>query len=220
MRICVVIPFYNEKSHISSVVNQILKERLDIVLVDDGSSDAYVDVGLINKRVVLLKHKINIGKGAAMKTGAEYAFSHGYNAVIFVDGDGQHSAGDIQKFIKALSDGKNDVVFGSRNLNMGVPLVRFLGNKFASLLISILFGIYVTDSLCGFRAVTRRAYEKINWSSSGYGVETEMVIRTARAGLRFVEVPVETKYINNVKGVTLLDAFGIFAEVIKWWLSK
>lgn len=67
--------------------------------------------------------------------------------------------------------------------------------------------------------MTRNAYEKIKWESSGYGVETEMVIKTGKAKVSFCEVPVETIYLSGVKGVTILDAFGILGQVIKWRLT-
>lgn len=98
-------------------------------------------------------------------------------------------------------------------------MVRYLGNKFASVLVGFFFGIYVSDLLCGFRGVTRDAYEKIKWESSGYGVETEMVIRTGKAKVGHCEVPIETIYLSGVKGVTILDAFGILLQVVKWRLT-
>jgi glycosyltransferase involved in cell wall biosynthesis len=216
-----VIPLFNEKKHISSVLKDISKYKLPIVAVDDGSTDGstkkIIDCRL--KNVELLTHKINLGKGAAMNTGAEYAFKSGADAVIFMDSDGQHEGSDLPKFVDALESSKYDVVLGSRNFSYGVPLVRFLGNKFASVVMAFLFRIYVTDVICGFRAVTKSGYSKIRWDSDGYGVETEMVARVGKKGLRFCEVPVETVYHDSVKGVTLLDAFGVLGNVIKWKLT-
>jgi len=226
MKIFVVIPLFNEEKHIVKVLNDLSPHKLPVVVVDDGSADSsklkvvtLCDKSLRLKNVTLLEHKINLGKGAAMKTGADYAFSHGADAVVFMDSDGQHNPEDLVKFIRKLEEKKYGAIFGSRNLNLGAPLVRYLGNKFASVLVSSLFGVYVSDILSGFRAVTKNAYEKIGWESSGYGVETEMVIRTGKARVKFCEVPVEMIYIDDVKGVTLLDAFGIFGDVIKWKLS-
>jgi glycosyltransferase involved in cell wall biosynthesis len=218
MNIFVVIPLYNEKNYIVKIVKDLSKHKLPLIVIDDGSSDGSVEnlkkSGL--KKFSLIRHNVNLGKGAAMKTGAELAFSKGADAVIFMDSDGQHKVSDLPKFIRALESGKYDVVFGSRNFSMGVPLVRFLGNKFASVLVALLFNICVSDLLCGFRAMTKSAYKKIKWESVGYGVETETVAMTGKNRLRYCEVPVETVYHNNVKGVTLLDAFGIFAQVLKW----
>jgi glycosyltransferase involved in cell wall biosynthesis len=221
MKIFVVIPLFNEEKHVVKLLKDLLPYKLTIVVVDDGSSDdsRFKILNSKFRNVILLEHKINLGKGAAMKTGADYAFSHGAGAVIFMDSDGQHNPEDLVKFIRKLEEKKYGAIFGSRNLNLGAPLVRYLGNKFASVLVSSLFGVYVSDILSGFRAVTKNAYEKIRWESSGYGIETEMVIRTGKAKVKFCEVPVETIYLSDVKGVTLLDAFGILASVVKWRLT-
>jgi len=213
MKIFIVIPFRNEKKHIGLVVKGISKYNLPVVLVDDGSID---NPNLRFKNVRLLTHKINLGKGAAMKTGADYAFANGADAVIFMDGDNQHMSSDLPKFVKSLESGKCDIVLGSRNYSYGVPLIRFLGNKFASVVLAILFGIYVSDVLCGFKALTKKAYQKIRWDSAGYGVETEMVARIGKTKLNFCEVPVQPIYHDKVKGVTILDAVGIMGEIIKW----
>ncbi len=155
-----------------------------------------------------------------MKTGAEASFQLGADAVVFMDSDGQHKASDLPKFIKALKKNKLDVVFGSRNLSLGVPFVRLLGNKFAARLISLLFGIYVPDLICGYRALTKKAYKKIKWESTGYAVETEMVIKTGKYGLKHCEVPVETVYLDGVKGVTVIDALNILFDVFRWRVTR
>ncbi len=218
MKIVVIVPLHNEATHIVSLLKDLADYKLPIVVVDDGSNDGsnlkVHDLRL--KNCTVLGHKVNLGKGAAMKTGAEYAFKKGAKAVVFMDSDNQHKASDLPKFVKALESGKYDVVFGSRNLNFGVPLVRFLGNKFASILIRIMFNILVSDILCGYKAFTKSAYNKIKWESSGYGVEVEIAARTGKSNLKHIEVPIETVYHDKVKGVTILDAFGVLGEVIKW----
>lgn len=220
MKISVVIPNFNERVRIFPVLKDLEKFGFPVVVVDDGSID-FDDQKLTGrKNIVVLKHKINLGKGAALKTGCDYAFSAGAEAVILMDSDGQHKVEDLPGFVKALGTHKYDVVFGSRNLNMGVPLVRYLGNKFASVLVATLFGIYVSDILCGYKALTKKAYGKVKWDSPGYGVETEIAALTGKNKLRFCEVPVATVYYDKVKGVTLLDAIGIFIDVIFWRIKK
>ncbi len=217
MNITIVVPFYNEKKHIKEVVDGLSSYRLPVVVVDDGSSDSYA---LKNSpKVTLLKHKINLGKGAAMKTGTDFAFSNGADAVIFMDGDNQHKPEDIKKFIEVLQTGKYDAVFGARNFNYSVPLIRYMGNKVVSMLLRILFGIYVSDVLCGFKALTKKAYKAVYWESTGYGVETEMIARFGKNKLTYKEVSIEAIYHDKVKGVTVLDAFGIMGQIVKWKLT-
>lgn len=215
MKIYIIIPACNEGKRIKAVLKEVKKAKLPIIVVDDGSKDNTFEVAG-KQKVLVLKHKVNLGKGAAMKTGAMAAFKLGADAVIFVDSDGQHMAEDLPLFIDALKKDRFDVVFGSRNLAHGVPLIRYLGNKMASIIISLFFGIYISDLICGYRGLNKKAFEKINWESTGYGVETEMVIRTAKSGLKHCEVPVQTVYYDDVKGVTILDALNIFFDVLRW----
>lgn len=221
MKIFLVIPLHNEEKQINQVLNDLSKLTLPIVVVDDGSTDSSVQK--LKKstisRLLILTHKVNLGKGAAMKTGADYAFENGADAVIFMDADGQHNPKNIENFVEKLNLEKYDVIFGSRNLSFGVPLVRYLGNKVASVVVRILFGIYVSDPICGFRAITKNAYIKIKWESTGYGVETEILARVGKNKLKFTEIPVDTIYHDKDKGVTMIDAFGVLGDVLKWRLT-
>lgn len=219
MKIYVVIPAHNEGEKIGAVLDELIKWRLPIIVVDDGSKDQTFQEAL-KRKIIVLKHKVNLGKGAALTTGCDAAFLRGAEAIIMMDSDGQHKAGDLPKFIKALESKKYSIIFGSRNSSYGVPLIRFLGNKVSSVLVSLLFGIYLSDLICGYRAFTKEAYKKIKWQSRGYGVETEMVIRTGKHKLSRCEVPVETIYYDKFKGVTILDAIYILINVFKWRLTK
>jgi len=221
MRISIVIPLHNEEKYITPLLKDLRKLKNQIIIVDDGSTDKSILAvnKMKSKNTIVLRHEVNLGKGAAMKSGADYAFENGVDAVVFMDSDNQHKTSDLSSFFAALEDKKDDVIFGSRNLNFGVPLVRYLGNKFASVVMKMMFNIYVSDPLCGFRAFTKNGYKKTRWDSSGYGVEIETIARVGKNKIKFTEVPVETIYHDKVKGVTLFDAFGILGEVVKWKLT-
>lgn len=218
MKISIVLPVYNEGARALKVISDLVDKGYHVVVVDDGSSKALTLSSKLcnNPKVNLLVHKVNMGKGAALKTGCDYVFTKGFDAAILMDSDGQHSVDDIPKFVQKLEVDKYDVVLGSRNLSLGAPLVRFVGNKIASVVINILFGIYVSDLVSGYRALTRNAYQKIRWESLGYGVETEMVIKIRMKNLKYCEVPVETIYFDKYKGVSILDAFEILFNIIYW----
>lgn len=213
-KIFLVIPAHNEEKHIKSVLTKAITSGHPIILVDDGSTDKTFKVAKsLIKSVV--RHEVNLGKGAALKTGSMEAFKRGAEVVIFLDSDNQHKIEDLPKFVTALNNGY-DVVFGSRNLGYGVPLVRYLGNKIVSLAVRFVHGIYVSDILCGYKAMTKKAFDKLKWSSSGYNVETEIVIKTSKRGLKHCEVSTETVYLDSVKGLTVFDGISILASVIKW----
>ena len=215
MKIFIIIPAFNEERRIAGVLNDVKNVGLPVIVVDDGSRDSTYEIAK-KHQVIVLKHKINLGKGAALKTGCEAAILMGAESIIMMDSDGQHKSSDISKFIEKINIGKYDIVFGSRNLSMGVPLIRFIGNKIESVLISLLFGIYIPDPICGFRAMTKKAFNRLNLESVGYDIETEMVIKTRLLTLKYCEIPVETIYYDKFKGVTLLDAINIMSNVIKW----
>lgn len=218
MNIQIVMPAVNEENRVVGVLKELNKKGYKVIVVEDGSKDNTLErlKSIESSNITVLSHKVNLGKGAGLKTGCDYAFDHGADAVVLMDSDGQHSINDLPLFFEKIMSRKYDVVFGSRNLNSGVPLVRYIGNKLASMIVNFMFGIYVSDLLSGFRALTKSAYSKIKWESSGYGVETEMVIRVKKEKLKYCEIPVATIYYDNYKGVSILDAFGVFTNLIYW----
>lgn len=218
MKISIITPVYNEKKYLPKLIKEIGKFKLPLIIVDDGSTDGGFD-DMPNDNYVVLTHKVNLGKGAAMKTGAEYAFKKGADAVIFIDSDGQHNVSEIRKFIQRHNSGHYDLVLGSRKYDHAVPFVRYMGNKVASFIIRTLYNIHVTDSICGYRGLTKKGYKNIEWESAGYGVEIEMLVRAAKTKTTYCEVSVETIYHDDVKGVSVLDAFGILLSIIRWRLT-
>jgi len=155
-----------------------------------------------------------------MSTGADYAFSQGADAIIFMDADSQHNPKELEEFKKYLDKGY-DLVFGSRNYGMRTPMIRFLGNRFASIYINLLFRVYISDILSGYRALTKKAYNLVKWDSTRYGVETEMVARLGKhkKKLSWVEFPIDSIYVDKYKGVTIIDAIKILGQSIWWKLS-
>jgi glycosyltransferase involved in cell wall biosynthesis len=222
MKVFLIIPTFNEGDRLYDTYARIPKGVVNnIVIVDDGSIKTIENSKL--KRATLLRHNINLGKSAAMKTGADYAFKNKADAVIFMDSDGQHNPQEIEKFVKYLKNGY-EIIFGSRQMPIDAPLVRILGSKFASIYINMIFGVYVSDIPSGYRGMTRKAYDSLRWNPSpppGYDVETEIVARLGRFGkhLKRVEFPVETIYVDKYKGMTIMDAVNILFKSLWWKLS-
>lgn len=223
MRIAVIVPVYNEEKRAVDTVKRIVKIfNGEIIIVNDGSSDNSLLMLKKNfeknDRVIVLNHVVNLGKGAAMKTGASKAWRLGFEAVIFVDADGQHNPKHISKFAKQLE--KYPLVFGYRNMNLKMPFVRKWGNIIALNMVRALFNIKRKDLLCGYLGFRKEVYKKIKWKSPRYGIETEMATKVGKNRLAFCEVKVDTIYIDKYKGVSILDAFKILTQIPLWYFSK
>lgn len=214
-RYCVVVPAYNEAKNIIGVITRLRGQKVQVVVVDDGSSDHTArTASTICKHV--LRHELNLGKGAAMKTGCEYAFGVlGAKGVIFFDADGQHHPNEIHKFVEALDRG-HELVFGIRELSSRMPWTRVVGNKALSAIVALFFGAYIPDILSGFKALSLRGYRRVLWDAQGYDVETEIVVRSAVSKLPYVQIPISTIYNKLDRGMTIADAVSILPRLIEW----
>lgn len=218
MKTFVIIPARNEERHIAKVINETKKFIKNIVVVDDGSGDRTPSEAEKTGATVL-KHEINLGKGAALRTGAEYSIKKGAEAVVFIDSDGQHSPSDIPRLLKALEE--TDVVFTYRNLKSErMPLTKKFGNFTLNMLLKLLFGIKIIDTQCGFKAITSRAYKTLKLISSDYNIESEIAAKTGKYRLRFRQIPIETVYNDAYKGTTPLDGANIAMRMLWWKLSR
>lgn len=195
MKICVVIPAYNEAEKITSLITQIKARGLDVIIVDDGSADVTSEKAR-SAGACVLRHEQNRGKGAALVTGFQHALRQGYDAVITMDGDGQHLADDIPQFIESAVRQADAAVFvGNRMHNpRNMPWLRWGTNKFMSWLISALIRQRIADTQCGFRLLRRQALENLNLVTTNYEIESEMLIKAARLGYRISSVQVHSVY--------------------------
>jgi glycosyltransferase involved in cell wall biosynthesis len=213
----IVIPAYNEGARIGRVITQVKSHCQNIIVIDDGSEDDTVEVAK-EKGVKVLKHMINLGKGAALKTGCDYAYKIGAQKIVVIDSDGQHNPKEIPLFLHGLEE--NDIVFGYRTIPKEMPGVLKFGNWFINKSVSIMFNIKIKDSQSGYRAFTREAYPKIRWEASDYYMETEMVIRSGKKKLRYLQLPIETIYGDRYKGTTVLDGVKIVTKMFVARLTK
>ena len=216
-KIWVVIPAHNEEKHIEKVVKKTKKFAKNILVVDDGSKDK---TAIIAERsgAFVLWHIVNLGKGAALKTGCEYAIKKGAEKIVVLDADGQHDPKEIPEFVKALDNA--DIVFGYRRLNRKMPFILRYGNWFIFFMTKLLFGLKIVDTQCGYRAFTSNAYNKIKWDAQDYSMESEMVANVGKANLRYSQIPIETIYSDKYKGTTVIDGFKIVLNMIWWRFSR
>lgn len=194
-KVCIVIPAFNEAQIISEVIDQIEQEGYKkIIVIDDGSTDKTYYVAK-DAGVMVAKHLINRGKGAATQTGFDAAKILGAEIVVTMDADGQHSAKDISTLVKPIVDGECDVVLGSRFLDKNdIPRKKLLMNKIANVVTYIFFGMYVNDSQSGFRAYNKKALDNIYTDMDRYEYESQILRQIKYFKLRYRELPIHVKY--------------------------
>ena len=213
--ICVLIPSYNEARTIGALVRELKVEDLTVYVVDDGSSDDTAKIAEAEGAIVV-KHKKNMGKGASLREGFKHIVKKGFDAVVVMDGDGQHLVSDIGGFIAKMEEANADVIIGNRMMDVSsMPSDRKHTNRFMSGLISMLAGQHVPDSQSGFRLIKRGVLQSIKLKSSNYEIESEMIIRASRAGFKIESVPIATVYKGEASRINpVVDTFRFIAFVL------
>lgn len=193
-KICILIPAYNEARTIAQVVAYVRGKGLDVLVVDDGSSDNSAALAKEAGAVVLVNFK-NQGKGFSLQRGFDYIISRDYDALITMDADGQHAIEDLDGFISLFEAKRPDVICGNRMQDhKGMPFIRLATNKIMSGLISLVCRQKVYDSQCGYRLIRCEVLRNIHLSSSAFEIESEVLIKASKKGYRLASVPVKTIY--------------------------
>src|SRR5215216_2407183 len=157
-KVFIVIPAYNETEVIASVISRILPYRYSIVVVDDGSCPGLYPL-IKEMPVFFLRHKVNLGQGAAIQTGLEFSVTRLADYIVTFDADGQHDANDIEKLLQILIGNQLDIVLGSRFIATAthIPWRRKWLLQLARWLNYFFTGLFLTDAHNGFRVMNRKA---------------------------------------------------------------
>jgi glycosyltransferase involved in cell wall biosynthesis len=216
MKICAIIPVYNESKAIGELVTQVRQQNIDVLVVDDGSKDTSADIAR-NNGAIVLKNITNQGKGASLIQGLNYVLNNNFDAAILMDGDGQHLPEDIPDFIRKSEESGAALVLGNRMQDTkNMPRVRYLTNKFMSWLISKITGQNIPDTQCGFRFITRDLITKLKFTTRHYETESEMIIQAAHSGGKIESIPVKTVYRGEKSQINpLLDTLRFFMFIIR-----
>lgn len=228
LRICIVIPAYNEAKVIGRVVKDTIRSFKDlsyettVVVVNDSSKDETSAIARANGATVI-DHILNSGAGGATATGLSYAQQHNFDIACTMDADGQHAPDDVKEGVDQIIKRKADLMIGSRLINsQGMSKVKILGNKGLSLITYILFGINSTDSQSGLRIFSRTALEKLRWKTNGYEFCSEMLWRAKQIGLNIQEYPIQAIYTeySKRKGQNNWNAINIIKSLLKRRISE
>lgn len=196
MKILYLVPAYNEEKTIGGVLEKIKEHNshpdADILVVDDGSTDDTTEKAR-EAGVKLVQHPVNLGGGAAYRTGYKYAVRKGYDVVLSIDADGQHDPKYMDDVLEPVLDGDADLCIGSRfrgERGYDMPFVRWIGNKTFSFITSVLSGQDITDTTSGFRAVRRKLFKHYTYLYPDSIYAIEATIWSGRRGFKIEEVPV------------------------------
>jgi len=197
MKTAIIIPAYNEEAIIGQVIESVRKEMDDatIIVVDDGSEDNTYGKAK-NTGVVAIRLAVNLGIGGAVQTGYRYAFEHGFDYAVQVDGDGQHDSIYLRTLLQPLISEKADLVIGSRYIEKNgfqSTRMRRVGSRYFNTLIWIITGQRFTDPTSGFRACNKKVIAEFFRAYPKDYPEPESIVAIKRKGYVIEELPVKMK---------------------------
>jgi glycosyltransferase involved in cell wall biosynthesis len=214
--IWLIIPAYNEAAIIGRVVAEVVERGYNVAVVDDGSIDE------TGRRAgaagaIVITHPINLGQGAALQTGIQFALRQRAQVIVTFDADGQHRPADIESLIDALTTNNADFALGSRFLGgaVAMPPSRRILLLAATWFTRQTTGLKVSDTHNGLRAMTRRGASRIKLRQNRMAHASELLDQIARSGLRYIEVPVTIEYsrYSLAKGQRLADSLRILVDL-------
>ena len=223
MHVLACVPAYNEQDHIGELIKEILDYVDSVAVCDDGSSD-FTSKEAKNAGAYVIKHKKNLGKGAALRSLFNYAKQSSADVIVTIDGDKQFLPKEIPKLTKSIIEKPSDVVIGNRfDEKDQVPPYRKFGNKILDHATNIVTDIPIKDTQSGFRAYSKRAIEVMEFSNNGFSADSEILISIVQNKLRITEENVTVIYNTGHRTSTknpVLHAGGVFASLIEMILIK
>jgi len=210
-KICILIPAYNAQETLGFVLKKIEPFKIDTVVVDDGSSDETKRVVLENK-AHLVGHPLNLGKGAALRTGFQYILQRDYQVIITLDADGQHDPSEIPSLLKIFQSVKPDILIASRAAEFGkMTFLRRFWNRLGVKAVARLCHSDITDSQSGFRLIRTEVLKEVNLSTSRFETELELLINACKKGFSVLSVPIKIQHIDGTGS-------SHFRPVVDTWL--
>ncbi len=228
--VIIVIPAYQPDSELLSVLDQLVQQgESKVIVVNDGSYSAcnvFFSKATEHPLVQVISHPVNLGKGAALRTGFKHVLENepGVAAVITADADGQHRPDDICRIKAATISHPDALILGVREFNGYVPLRSRLGNNLTRRLYNVLFRQKLSDTQTGLRGIPVNTLGSLlSLTGAGYSYELEMLLLFNQLHVPIVEIPISTVYENNNKSShfrPLRDSMEIYLTLFRWWWKK
>jgi len=217
-RFLTALPVFNEEAHLVEVLNEVCRYSQDVLVVDDGSSDRTPEILAGQSRVLVERHPVNLGYGAALRTAFRYTLERDYDVLVTIDCDGQHEPRLIPHLVERLFSAETDevppdIVSGSRYLtrfpgDSRPPEERRRINRSVTDRLNRQFGLNLTDAFCGFKAYRKDALAQFEITETGYAMPLQLWVQAVARGMRIVEFPVPLVYLEEERsfGGSLDDA--------------
>jgi glycosyltransferase involved in cell wall biosynthesis len=215
----ILIPIFNEERKIKSVISELLPSFKNIVAVNDGSTDSTQEI-LESLDVVILRHSINLGAGAAISTGFRFIQNQkNAQAVVTFDADGQHSVEDAKAFAREILLCEEEVIFGSRFIKSksNIPTIKRIVLSVVVFFTNLLSKVNLSDAHNGLKAIKKTALKKIDINIDQYGYESQIINEVSRKGITYKEMPTNTIYTeySKNKGQKLNNGLIILEDLFK-----
>lgn len=237
MKLSIIIPVFNEEKTILSTIKKVLEVKIpdvskEIIVVDDGSKDKtfnlvsdFINKLPDNKNIKIIKNKVNMGKGSAVKEGLKNVKG---DYILIQDADLEYDPSYIPQLIMPIQKNRLGVVYGTRLKRLPHPFkeertprffIHYFGNRLLSLLTSILYGQWITDMETGYKLFSKNAIKDINFNATGFDFEPEITAKLLKRGNKILEVPIKTNprgYSEGKKLNTLKDGKKALWSLLKY----
>jgi glycosyltransferase involved in cell wall biosynthesis len=214
MEYCVIIPTYNNEKTLEGVISEVLKVTRNIIVVNDGSTDGTSFILKKYKSLKIVAYSPNKGKGYAIKRGFEQAVLEGFNYAVTIDSDGQHYPSDIGILIRKIEEEPGSLIVGARNLiPENISKGSSFANRFSNFWYRILTGYKLPDTQTGFRLYPIMALKDINFITSKYEFELEVLVRAAWHGIKIISAPIRVFYPSKEERVSHFRPFKDFVRI-------
>ena len=220
MSAIVIIPVYQPEACLESLVKELWENGNEVLVVDDGSGPAHLyTFKKLEENAIVLHHKENRGKGAAIKTALSYIREQlwDYDVVGIMDGDGQHTPSDMEKLLQKAAEEDGHLILGVRKVGQDMPLRSRFGNWMTREIFRMLSGSYISDTQSGLRAFSTTLIPKLlEIPGERYEYETNVLMTCVKNEIPVTEVPIATIYKDKENSTShfhvILDSFRIYRE--------
>src|SRR5688572_2173828 len=212
---CVIIPTYNNHKTLQQVIEDSLRYTDKIIVVNDGATDSTPQIlEKFGRRITVVLHPKNLGKGMALRNGFKKALELGFDYAITIDSDGQHFPSDFEYFLDKIKEQPGSLIIGARNMNSeNVPGGSSFGNKFSNFWFKFETGIKLPDTQSGYRLYPIKRLQKSRFFCTRFEFEIEVIVKAAWRGIPVISIPVKIFYAKGAERVSHFRPTKDFARI-------